>query len=117
MLSVFPELLNYSHVAPFILRIALAIILLRIVHLNLKEPGKCPKVCLVIKTISAGLLLAGFLTQAASLLTVFVIIAGVVRLKIKKEPVPEKKLKFLILVIALSLIFLGPGMFSFDLPL
>jgi len=117
MPSIFPELFNYSHLAPFILRVFLAIILLRMVYLNLKGREKCPKICVVIQALSAGLLLVGFLTQAAALLTILVIIAGTLRSKIKNIPMTERALKFLVFAIALSLLLLGPGLFSFDLPL
>ncbi|MBI4691948.1 MAG: hypothetical protein HY773_00680 [Candidatus Terrybacteria bacterium] len=117
MPSIFPELLNYSHLAPFILRVSLAIVLLRMVYLNFKKQEKCPKICTAIQALSAGLLLVGFLTQAAALLTIIVVIAGALRSKIKNLPIDEKALKFLILGVALSLILLGSGLFSFDLPL
>ncbi len=117
MLSVFPQLLDYSFFAPFILRVGLALVALRLGYLNLKEVKKFPKTTGAMLVIGAIFLALGFLTQIAVLLIIIAGLAEVIRAKIKELPVPEKTLKFLVFVAAVSLILLGSGAFAIDLPL
>jgi len=117
MLSVFPQFFNYAFFAPFLLRLGLAIVLLIMSYRTLKKIEECPKICAVVQLLSAGLFLLGFLVQAAATLTIIALIGEMIRKKIKKLPVNEGCLKFLIFVAALSLLFLGPGIFAIDLPL
>jgi len=98
MLSVFPWLFNYSQIAPFILRLGLGIVLIRVGYKN--------GIIGIVQILTAVFLFLGLLTQPAALL------AMIASYKIK-----ERKLMFLIFAVALSLILLGPGLFSFDLPL
>jgi hypothetical protein len=107
MLSVFPELFNYSQIAPFILRISLAIVLVRFGYLAIfKTITRREKTIGIIQWLAAIFLFLGFLTQIAAFLT----IATVFNVKPK---IP----KLMIASAALSLMFLGPGLFSIDLPL
>ena len=98
MLSVFPELFNYSQIAPFILRIALGIILIRI--------GYKSGFIGIIQILTAVFLFLGLFIQIAAPLAI-----------IACYKIREKKLALMIVATALSLILLGPGLFSFDLPL
>ncbi len=99
VVSVFPELFNYSQVSPLILRIFLALCLLT---------GAKEKFAKIIQIICALFLFLGLYTQIAALLTIVVLMA---------DKTEEKKTKILMIITALSLIFSGPGLFSFDLPL
>ncbi|MCX6731524.1 MAG: hypothetical protein NTX55_00865 [Candidatus Parcubacteria bacterium] len=98
MLSVFPELFNYSQIAPLIFRIALAVILIRIGYKN--------GLIGIVQILTAVLLFLGLFTQIAGLLA----IGACYKIK-------ERKLMLLIFAIAVSLMLLGPGLFSIDLPL
>jgi len=109
MLSVFPELFNYSQIAPFLLRVSLGIVLIRFGYLAVFKTApatKYEKAIGIVWILSALFFFLGLLTQVAGLLTIVTVFK-----------INQKILKFMILVIALSLIFLGPGLFSFDLPL
>ena len=117
MLSIFPQLFNYSYFAPFILRVALAFILLANGYSQMGESGKFQKAFGITKILGAVFFVAGFLTQPTAILVGVAVLAEILRLKIKKISIPTKGLKFLILAIAVSLILLGPGIFALDLPL
>lgn len=118
MLSVFPELFNYSQMAPVILRIALAAVLFYFGYLSLKaEEGKYSKAEGALKIIIGLFLLVGFLTQIAALLASLAMIAEAVKEKMASGVIKRKVLKFLIFSIGASLALLGPGLFSIDLPL
>jgi hypothetical protein len=107
MLSVFPELFNYSQIAPFILRIALSIVLVRFGYLAIfKTIARREKTIGIIQWLAAIFLFLGFLTQIAA----FLAIVTVFNIKPKIS-------KLMIVSVALSLMLLGPGLFSFDLPL
>jgi hypothetical protein len=107
MLSVFPELFNYSQIAPFILRISLAVILVRFGYLAIfKTITRHEKTIGIIQWLAAIFLFLGFLTQIAAILA----IAAVFNIKPKTQ-------KLMVIAVAVSLILLGPGLFSFDLPL
>lgn len=107
MPSVFPELFNYSQIAPFILRIALAIVLVRFGYSAIfKIITRREKAIGIIQWLTAIFLFLGFLTQIAAVLAIVTVFN-----------IKSKMLKLMIVVTALSLILLGPGLFSIDLPL
>lgn len=107
MLSVFPELFNYSQIAPFILRIALSIVLVRFGYWAIfKTTTRHEKAIGIIQWLAAIFLFLGFLTQIAALLAIVTVFN-----------VKPKISKLMIVSVALSLMLLGPGLFSFDLPL
>lgn len=109
MLSVFPELLNYSQVAPLILRLCLSVVLIKWGYLNVfKGNEKKEKILGAGQFLSAVLLVTGLLVQPVALL------AAATAIIEKKD---EKFLKFVVIANALSLMVLGPGLFSLDLPL
>ncbi len=134
MLSIFPALLTYKLIAPLILRLTLGSIFVnfgwtklgrqkagKIVFfekINLK-PGIFYVWLIAIVEIIAGLLLiAGLFTQIAALVSGIILLIAIF-LK-RKQPLSfESSLCLLIvcLVIALSLMFTGPGFLAFDLPL
>jgi uncharacterized membrane protein YphA (DoxX/SURF4 family) len=110
MLSVFPELFNYSQIAPFLLRVALGIILISSFDKTDKKFG-------IIKILMSILLLIGLFVQPTVIVIIAVLLAEVIILKKKNLPIEKKSLTVLIIVVCVSLLFLGPGLFSFDLPL
>lgn len=120
MLSVFPELFNYSLAAVFVLRATLGLL---IVNCGVKkisgDPGKKWK-ALGAAELAIGICLTiGFLTQIMALATA-IIFLGALILKIKKSERFAGKpygCYIMFLIVSLSLLFLGPGLFSVDLPL
>ncbi len=110
MLSLFPQLFNYSQMAPFLLRLALAIVL----FLTARQTGKT---FATIKILSGILLLLGLFTQAAAIIVIALTLSEIIIAKKKQLVIEDKMSKVMVIVIALSLLLLGPGLFSFDLPL
>lgn len=115
ILSIFPELYNYSAVAPFILRVALGIMLIKNGGGKEKTFGSVGN---LISAVTGVFLIIGFYTQLAA------IVASVLSLiKIfstfgnNDKPNHIFGYYFLSLVIAMSLTLIGPGIFSIDLPL
>ena len=134
ILNTFPDLLTFSLVSPFILRIALGIIVINLgflkLHIEKKaweklfetinlHPAKfLVKVLALFEIIGGIMLLVGSYTQLIAIL--FSILFFCKTILEYKEPTLEKRnLTFYILVfvISLSLIFSGAGAFAFDLPL
>ncbi len=134
MLSVFPELLNYSLLAPFLLRVVLGLIFIDLGVLLFKsEKGRWmvsfetlgfnPASFFVplygaLQIIGGVLLLIGLWTQVAAL--AFAIFTGVeLYIEWRAREVFKRDLVFYILlfVISVSLALTGPGVYAFDLPL
>ena len=116
MPSLFPELFNFSFLAPFVLRIALGVPLIKHGFGKIIAKENAPQRILGgIVFLSGIFLIIGLFTQAAAIAVSLIIIAGSI---IKKEQYPRSWTERLIkLAIAVSLILTGPGMFAFDLPL
>lgn len=118
MLSVFPELFAYELIGILILRIAVAIIVIKYSFPKVfKTSDNLNRVIGAVQGLSGICLLIGFLTQVSSLLIIITLLIEKIRDVIKKEQKNNCELKLLILVICLALLFLGPGTFSIDLPL
>ncbi len=118
MLSVFPELFNYSYLAPFILRVALGLILIRVSYLSAtKTSDKRQKAIDITQMVSSVFIIFGFLIQIASLIIISMIITETIKDGVQKIPTKRKALKILIIAVAVSLTLLGPGLFAIDLPL
>lgn len=107
MLSVFPDLLFLSFVAPFVLRVVLGGILFTR-GVNLKGVSKP---LALFHIVSGTLFIIGLFTQVVSLL-LFIIVGLHV---LNRRAFDEKTL--LILAISLSLLFTGAGIWAIDLPL
>ena len=134
MLNPFPDLLTYSLLAPFLLRLIVGVIFIDLGILIFKEEKfrwltsfkalRIPREDLAIKifgtieTIIGAMLILGAYTQIAAL--IIAIITFVESYIEYKEPVILKRnLTFYILlfVISLSLLLSGAGSFAMDLPL
>jgi len=134
MLNVFPDLLVFSMLAPFIIRVVAGFTFLNTGILKLsREKGRwlisleelrISKTSIVLKILAAVeivggiLLIAGAWTQASALvLAIFTALAFLIEYK---DPfILKRNLSFylLLLSITLSLLFSGAGAFAFDLPL
>jgi len=131
MLSPFPTLLTLWMFAPFLLRIFLGAFLLMYgisVFRNKEKTkliagalGRCR--CLIylfgaVEIVAGIALIIGFLTQVASLISI-VLLATALLFKIKYPHILKQsvELYIAIIVVSISLMFLGAGFFAFDLPL
>lgn len=134
--SVFPQFFTYSALAPLILRLVLGVIFVRhgypklfknfsgtvqfFESINIK-PAKFFAVIVGISEFFGGLaLILGIFTQIAALLIAAVMIVDAVyvkKIKFKKGLIDGYELDLILLAAALALVFLGPGVFAFDLPL
>jgi len=134
MLNPFPELLSFSPLAPFILRLVLGLIFLDLgilkfrsersrwvksfeaLHLN---PAELLVIIFGLIEVAGGvLLLIGSWTQIAAL--VFVVLVGLeFFVEYKDESVLKRDFVFylLVLTIAISILLSGAGAFAFDIPL
>ncbi|MEK9185854.1 MAG: DoxX family protein [Patescibacteria group bacterium] len=134
MLNVFPDLLTFSMLAPFIVRVVAGFTFLNTGILKLsREKGRwlislevlkisrasvVLKILAVIEIVGGVLLIVGAWTQLAALiLTLFT--AAAFFIEYKDPSILKRNLPFylLLLSITLSLLFSGAGAFAFDLPL
>ena len=134
MLNPFPDLLTYSQLAPFILRVILGLIFVDLAFLKFGREkiewkkrfealGLRPADILValyaILQFAAGIMLiAGFYTQIAAL--IIAIFSGTeLYIEYKNASILKRDLVFYILIfaIAISLLLTGAGAFAFDIPL
>ena len=134
MLNPFPSLLTYATLAPFILRLVLAFIVLdlgflklgkeksrwitSLQALHLKPADLWLKLLAGIDIVGGLMLLVGWETQIAAL--VFVILFGIeFYIEWKDGSILRRDLTFyfLVLAIALSLLLTGAGAYAFDIPL
>ncbi len=130
MLNPFPELLNWSFFAPFVLRVILGFYFIAISHKTYKRgrhsqarhPHKDEKtaygILSAIKFIVGIFLVIGLYTQVTAAVAVaFGIVALWLKAK-KSHETPESGWFYILATgVALSLIVLGAGPFAFDLPL
>lgn len=117
MLNPFPELLIYSTLAPFILRVVLGFIYLDLGILNFKKSGYT-KLLGVVEVAGAIMLFLGMYTQIAALL--FVIIGGAsLYVEYKDADLLKRDIVFylLVLAISISLLLSGAGAYAKDIPL
>lgn len=134
MLNPFPDLLTYSQLAPFILRVIIGLIFLNAAFLKFgKEkvewrrrfealglrPGDILVAIYALLQFAAGIMLiVGFYTQIAAL--VAAVFSGTeLYIEYKNAAVLKRDLVFYILIfaIAISLLLTGAGKFAFDIPL
>lgn len=134
MLSIFPSLLTYQLIAPFILRIVLGALFINLSILKIgaeKERWNIffngfkmrPSILFVwilatIEFVGGVFLIFGFLTQLVALILAILTFAELF-IEFKEEVLLKRNLIFylLVFVISLSLLFTGPGFFAIDLPL
>lgn len=120
MLSLFPSLLSWSQLSPTLIRIVLGAVLLYQSYHELRS-GKVStttKAVGVIEALSGILLFIGLWTQLAALVIVVDLIIRLI-LKAKSRAFLTDGVNYylLLLVLAVSLIFTGAGLWGFDLPL
>ena len=134
MLNPFPELLVYSMLAPFVLRVVVGFVfvdlgillfkgekqrwLLSFETLRVPHPKTAVKILGVLEVVGGILLILGALTQITALVLALLTFVETY-IEYKNTNVIKRTFVFylLILVITLSLLFSGAGAFAFDLPL
>lgn len=122
MLSIFPQLLTYQEFSPLLLRLTLGVILLYWAYRGLQKderPLSNKKIALVaFEGLLGILLIIGFLTQLAALLSTLVFFIHLLQ-KIKNRAFLTNGVNyyFILLVISLCLLLTGPGRLAVDLPL
>ncbi len=133
MLSLFPQLFDYWLLGPLLLRVILAAVF--IAHgypklfggfsgtaqffesINIK-PGKFWVLVVGIVEFFGGILLAlGLWVQPIALLLAIDMAVAIWKVKRKEGFVHGYEFELVLLAIALSLLVLGPGAYSVDLPL
>lgn len=120
MLSLFPEFLTYQQLAPLMLRLVLAVILFGngYVSMKVKPRNFWVNIIGIIEIVISIMLFTGFLTQLAVLIVVGISIMFIfLKIKTKQKFLGSYDFDVLILICALSLFVLGPGIFSIDIPL
>ena len=126
MLSIFPQLLFLGEFAPLILRLVLGAIF--IAHgyekyfKKFDETVDYPARFIVIAVswlslASGALLIVGFLTQLAAIMTAVMSLGLLWKVGFKKGLIGGWEFDLALLAMSLALIVLGPGFFSIDLPL
>lgn len=134
MLNPFPELLVYSLLAPFILRVVVGLVFIDLGMLLFKGerkrwitsislfkipyPEKIVKVLGLIQILGGLALIVGFYTQIAALVLSIITLKETI-IEYREPEILKRNLVFYILIfsITLSLIFSGAGAFAIDLPL
>src|SRR3989344_6109374 len=128
MLSLFPSLLAFQEVSPFLLRLTLGIIFIFWAYEKLK--GKNTKqnsnnndkntinniFSGILEVIIGILFIVGLFIQFASLIAIIVFLLRIiVKIKEKSFMTDGVNYYFILLIISLSLLVTGPGLFAFDL--
>jgi len=114
MLSLFPQLFSYSEWAPFILRLSAGFIIIGFGYPRLLKPKEYRSFIVGLVEFFSGIfIIAGFLTQLAAGLAILTMIHEIIRPGLEKN----YKLKIILIVSLVAIMFLGPGLFSIDLPL
>ncbi|MES2471057.1 MAG: hypothetical protein V4526_02390 [Patescibacteria group bacterium] len=118
-LSIFPDLLTYASVGPLLLRLLLGGIAIYFGTRKVKFlQAKVSKNLGFAEIILGVLLVLGAFTQIAALLLAIMLFIQLVDKARNKALLTAGVNYYLILfIIAISLMFTGPGFFSIDLPL
>lgn len=113
MLSIFPDLLTFGILSPFIIRIAVSVIGLKYGLERLKKPYKWLSVFYIITSI---FIFIGLFTQVAVLVAIALAKIDYYINRNSGEK-PNFYIYSLIIAVLLSLLLTGPGFLAFDLPL
>ncbi len=122
VLSIFPSLLSYQGFAPLIIRLILGITLFYFGYKKTisegKSSGSNSKAYGIIEIITAIFLIVGLYTQLASLINVIILTIKIGhKITLKAFLTNGINYYLLLLAMALSLLFTGPGFLAFDLPI
>ena len=120
MLSIFPSLLSYNQLSPFLIRIALGTILVYWAYKAVRNADlkMNMKALAIIEGVSGALLIIGLFSQVVALIIIIDLVIRLGKKIIKKEFLTDGLNYYLVLLImAISIIVTGAGWYGFDLPL
>lgn len=125
MLSVFPNLLNFGILVPVLFRVILGLYLIRQGYTTWKESKVATnsrmknifRTQVIIEFILAILILIGLFTQIAAGIIALFFIFQAISVKGNYGQQCAFELAVLFVIVSASLLFLGSGIFSIDLPL
>jgi len=120
MLNPFPELLTFSLLAPFLIRVVLAVLFISSGYFELKKSNVSLSSYStnILKILGGLMLLIGFLTQIVSVvLSVVVLGTIIIKLRSKSYSRDDMSLRILMFIATISLLVSGAGAFAIDLPL
>ena len=121
-LSIFPYLLSYQQLSPFIIRVMLGITLAYFGYHKMRGHGQSSgsnsKTYGIVEITIALFLIIGLWTQLAALLNAIILLIKIgFKIKEKKFLTDGVNYYILLLVMAISLIFTGAGFLAIDYPL
>jgi uncharacterized membrane protein len=119
MLSLFPELLSWSQLSPFLIRITLGLVLLYWAFQALRNSNSgLGKLVGILEGIAAILLIIGMYVQGAALYAAIDLAIRLVGRIMNRSFLTNGINYYLILfVLAVSLLLTGAGLFAFDIAL
>jgi uncharacterized membrane protein YphA (DoxX/SURF4 family) len=121
-LSLFPYLLSYQQLSPFIIRIVLGVTLAYFgydkIRDGAKSSGSNSKIYGWVEIIVAIFLIIGLWTQLAAILNAVILVIKIGwKIKEKKFLTDGVNYYILLLAMAISLVFTGAGFLAIDYPL
>lgn len=122
MLSLFPSLLTYELLGPFLLRLTLGVTFAYFGYKRIKSQKENSNTRITVygavEIALAVLMIIGLYTQLAALVMALILVIKLVY-KIKKRAFLTDGVNYylLLLVMALSILVTGAGAFAFDMPL
>ena len=119
ILSFFWLLLAYSLIGPFLLRITLGLALVVLSYKKIRSSGTSnEKAFYIIQGIIGILFIIGLFVQVIALIACIIFLIQLMHKAWKRSLFTDGvNYYFLLFMISLSLLFLGPGFFALDLPL
>ncbi len=124
MMSVFPELFDFSLIAVFVLRATAGIFFwvfgIRLIKVALRIKSKdvfLKSIGIVyglLKSATGILLVVGVYTQVMAILGMMLSLLSYIQ---EPKNTSNRQVQILLFVLCFSLLFLGPGTFAVDLPL
>ena len=119
MLSLFPSFFSLQPLAPFLLRVTLGAVLLYWCYSGVKRKENATSTIFALIDGVAGLFLVlGLFMQLGALISLLVLLGKIIKkIRTRSFFTDGVNYYFILFIISLSLLFLGPGAFAFDLPL
>jgi uncharacterized membrane protein YphA (DoxX/SURF4 family) len=120
MLSIFPSLLSYEQVGPLLIRLMVGITLVYFGYQKTLKKGTSSgsnaKAYGVVEIIVGLFLVIGLFTQLAALLNALILVIKL-GFKVRDGAFLTDGINYyiLLLVMAISLLFTGPGFFAYDM--
>lgn len=120
MLSIFPSLFMLQGFGPFFLRLTIGLIFILWGRSKFKQGSKSMRQKQIggLEFVVGILLILGYLTQPAALAAIIILAWRLVgKIKAKAFFTDGVNYYFILLIIAFSLLLMGPGFLAFDYPL